>query len=68
MPVASRRLWPFYNSVNQMMALGNLSYNGMIVKMEKRFSQGLTFLLAYTWSKAIDNVDEDRTTATAWQC
>jgi hypothetical protein len=57
-PVASRRLWPFYSSVNLQVPVGNLSYNGMIVKMEKRFSQGLTFLGAYTWSKAIDNVDE----------
>jgi hypothetical protein len=57
-PVANRRLWPFYNSVNQQTALGNLSYNGMIVKLEKRFSQGLTFQMGYTWSKAIDNVDE----------
>jgi hypothetical protein len=57
-PVASRRLWPFYTAVNRMIGLGNLSYNGMIVKTEKRFSQGLTFLMGYTWSKAIDTVDE----------
>lgn len=40
-------------------AFGSLSYNGMIVKAEKRFSKkGLTFLLSYTWSHAIDNLDE----------
>jgi hypothetical protein len=57
-PVASRRLWPFYNSVTRQLPLGVLSYNAMTVKVEKRFSKGLTFLSAYTWSKTLDNVDE----------
>jgi len=29
------------------------SYHGMLVKAEKRFSQGLTFLATYTWSKTM---------------
>jgi hypothetical protein len=57
-PLANRRLWPFYTSVNRQEPLGNLSYNGLIFKLEKRFSKGLTFLSSYTWSHAIDNVDE----------
>jgi hypothetical protein len=57
-PVASRRLWPFYTSVTRQLPVGRLSYNAMTVKVEKRFSKGLTFLSAYTWSKTIDNVDE----------
>lgn len=57
-PLASRRLWPFYNAVTRIEPLGNASYNGLIVKVEKRFSRGLTFLSSYTWSHAIDNVDE----------
>lgn len=57
-PIANRRLWPFYNSVNRVEPLGSLSYNGMIVKVEKRFSKGFTFLSSYTWSHAIDNSDE----------
>ncbi len=57
-PLVSRRLWPFYNSVNRQQAFGSLSYNGLILKAEKRFSKGLTFLLSYTWSHAIDNLDE----------
>ncbi len=57
-PIANRRLWPFYTNVTRQQAMGNLSYNGLIAKMEKRFSKGLTFLAAYTWSHAIDNVDE----------
>ena len=35
--------------------IGNSSYNGLYVKMEKRFSRGLTFLVSYTHSKLIDD-------------
>src|SRR5262249_20635315 len=28
-PLANRRLWPFYNAVNRQEPLGNLSYHGM---------------------------------------
>ena len=31
------------------------SYNALLVKLEKRLSAGLTFLLAYTYSKLLDN-------------
>ncbi len=30
-------------------------YNALLVKLEKRFSGGLTFLTAFTWSKNLDN-------------
>lgn len=33
---------------------GNSSYEAAEVKMQRRFSQGLTFLASYTWSKSID--------------
>lgn len=35
--------------------IGNSSYNGLYVKLEKRFSRGLTFLFSYTHSKLIDD-------------
>jgi hypothetical protein len=62
-PIASRRIWPFYTSVTRQLPVGRLSYNAMTVKLEKRFSKGLTFLSAYTWSKTLDNVDETLTGA-----
>lgn len=34
---------------------GNTSYNALQVKLEKRFSRGLQFLVSYTWSKSIDD-------------
>ncbi len=33
----------------------NSGYNALQVKVQKRVSQGLDFLLTYTWSKALDN-------------
>jgi hypothetical protein len=62
--VASRRIWPFYNAVNHALSMGNLSYNALTVKVEKRFSRGLQFLSAFTWAHSIDNVDEDNTKVT----
>ena len=35
--------------------IGNSSYNGFQAKLEKRFSNGLQFLVAYTRSKLIDD-------------
>ena len=57
-PIANRRLWPYYTAVNRQEPLGNLSYNALMVRLEKRFSKGITFLSSYTWSHTIDNVDE----------
>ena len=37
-------------------ARGDSNYHAMQLKWEKRFSQGLTMLTHYTWSKMIDNV------------
>lgn len=35
---------------------GNSTYNGLNVKVEKRFSAGLNFLATYTWSKFLDDL------------
>ena len=36
---------------------GNSSYNGATFQAERRLAQSLTFLLGYTWSKAIDDLN-----------
>jgi len=58
-PVAQRRVWPYYTSVSSNLAFGNLSYNAFTFRLDKRFSRGLQFLSAYTWAHTIDNVVED---------
>lgn len=54
------RPWPQYGDVdNPINPIGSVSYNGLQSSLQKRFSQGLTFLLSYTFSKTIGNVDSN---------
>ena len=39
--------------------LGNSSYNGLAVQLNRRFSNGLQFIGAYTWSHLIDDSTAD---------
>ncbi len=59
LPIASREIWPYYTNVISYFPIGNLSYNALAIKLEKRFSKGLTFLSAFTWSHSIDDVPPD---------
>jgi hypothetical protein len=54
------RPFPQYNFINTdccLENLGNASYNSLQVKLERRFSQGLNLLAAYTFSKTITDSD-----------
>jgi hypothetical protein len=48
--------YPFFNSlIPQTLFDGATDYNGMNVKVQKRFTHGLNFIAAYTFSKKINN-------------
>src|ERR1019366_9318092 len=51
----NRRPWPFFSSTTLYPAGASSSYNGLSLKGEKRYSNGLVFLASYTWSHNIDD-------------
>lgn len=54
------RPFPQYGSVdNPINPIGSVSYNGLQTSLQRCFSNGLTFLAAYTWSKTLGNVDSN---------
>jgi len=51
------RPYPQYNGVNAFrIPYGRSIYHGLTLKADKRFSNGLSFLSAYTWNKLMDDV------------
>lgn len=54
------RPYPQYGDVdNPLNPIGSVSYNALQSSLQKRFTQGLTFLLSYTFAKTIGNVDSN---------
>jgi hypothetical protein len=52
------RPFPQYGNIdNVMQPIGSVSYNGLLTKVQKRFSNGLTMLVSYTYSKTLGDVD-----------
>lgn len=47
--------YPNFGQIEYKDPLGNASYHGLDLTVERRFSAGLAFRGAYTWSKSIDN-------------
>jgi hypothetical protein len=52
--VQARALWPNAPITNYDRSIGRSSYHALQAKLDKRLSNGLSFLAAYTWSKSID--------------
>lgn len=62
-PINPRRPWP--NSPNSFFLtqhIGNSNYHSLQLKLERRFSNGLTFRNSYTWSRSLD-IDSDPNSA-----
>jgi outer membrane receptor protein involved in Fe transport len=52
--IAQRLPWPAYGKIMEYIGAINSNYNGLSAKLTQRFSKGLTYLIGFTWSKAID--------------
>lgn len=49
------RPYPQFGNINFLDAVGNSSFNGLLTKLQQRYSNGLSFLLSYTYGKSIDD-------------
>lgn len=49
----------FTGPITQFAPIGNSIYHGLALQLDRRFSNGLTFRAAYTWSHAIDDSSPD---------
>lgn len=58
--VLSRAPYPEFGRIQLVDGSGRANYNGASVKLEQRLSNGLSFVLGYTWSKSIDNASAIR--------
>ena len=58
-PEAQRRVRRTWNQVSLNDNGANSNYNALVARSEKRFSKGLTFITSYTWSKTIDQSNEN---------
>jgi hypothetical protein len=54
-PLQARRYDPLYSSILSWESMFNSWHESMTASIEKRYSQGLQFLAAYTWGKTIDD-------------
>jgi hypothetical protein len=52
--VAARQPYPYIAPTFYDRSIGNSSYNGLQLSANHHSSNGLTYLVAYTWSKSID--------------
>jgi carboxypeptidase family protein len=56
------KIQPGLRTLGQLQSKGTLDYHGLLVKFQRRFANGFSFLNAYTYGQAIDlNSDNDGT-------
>jgi hypothetical protein len=60
--VASRRPYPGFGSIGYLEPASNAVFNSLQLSAERRYTDGLTLLTAYTWSKSIDDYSGWRST------
>ncbi len=52
---ATEPFYPTYSYMQEMSTIGYASYNALLAKFQRQFTNGLSILGNYTWSKAISN-------------
>src|SRR5439155_6920307 len=55
MPRDSLRPFPGFGTITWLTTQGNSNYHGLQTSLQRRFTSGLSFGAAYTWSKVITN-------------
>jgi hypothetical protein len=60
-PVSSRLPFANYGVIQLVADGGNGNYNALSLKATRRFSQGISVISSYTWSKSIDDTSGIRT-------
>jgi hypothetical protein len=59
--LADNFLRPFrgFGDINQVMWSGTSNYNGLQVQVNRRYTRGFQYGVAYTWSKTLDYANDD---------
>ena len=61
--ITQRSPWPTYGRLQVVDGGDNSNYHALSGKLTQRFSKGLTYMIGYTWSKALDGGSAVRTNA-----
>lgn len=52
--VNARRPFPAWGNITFLDSIGQSNYHGLVTRLERRYSGGLTFTMSYTYAKSID--------------
>src|SRR5260370_22648917 len=50
----ARRPYQGFSEINYVDSMGNSEYDALQLRVQRRYSNGISLLVSYTWSKAID--------------
>ncbi len=51
---AARRPYPGFNTITYQDSMGNAEYEALQLRVQRRYSNGISLLMSYTWNKSID--------------
>jgi hypothetical protein len=51
---ASRQQYQGFNTITYQDSMGNSTYESMQVRLERRYSDGISLLMSFTWNKSMD--------------